>query len=161
MTRVFLMVVALVCLCVLGCGGNNTVGASDYVPVTKFDPSRDAAKDIADAVAEAKRSGRQVLLDVGGEWCIWCHKLDEFLETNPDVAELLHANYVTVKVNFSPENKNEAVLSRYPKIRGYPHFFVLDDTGAVLHSQSTGDLEEGDHHDRDKAMAFLREWAPR
>ena len=161
MTRVFLMVVALVCLLAFGCGGSNAVGTSDYVPVTKFDPSRDAAKDIADAVAEAKLSGRHVLLDVGGECCIWCHKLDEFFETNPDVAELLHSNYVAVKVNFSPENKNEAVLSRYPKIRGYPHFFVLDDAGAVLHSQSTGDLEKGDHHDRDKVMAFLREWAPK
>ncbi len=155
------MVLALVCLCALGCGGNNTLEAFDYALVTKFDPARDAEKDIANAVAEAKRSGRRVLLDIGGEWCIWCHKLDEFFETNPDVAELLQANYVAVKVNFSPENENQAVLSRYPKIPGYPYFFVLDDSGAVIHSQSTGDLEEGDHHDRDKVTAFLRKWAPK
>lgn len=161
MTKVSLTVVALVCLCTLGCGGNNTHKASDYEPVTKFDPARDAAKDIADAVAEANRSGRRVLLDVGGEWCIWCHKLDEFFATNPDAAELLQANYVAVKVNFSPENENQAVLSRYPEIPGYPHFFVLDESGTVLHSQGTGDLEEGDHHDRDKVMAFLRKWAPK
>ena len=151
----------LLCLLAFGCATDSSVRASDYVPVTKFDPSRDAAKDIADAVAEAKRSGRRVLLDVGGEWCIWCHKLDEFFEKNPDVAKLLHTNYVVVKVNFSPENKNEAVLSRYPEIAGYPHFFVLDETGKVLRSQNTGDLEEGDHHDREKVVAFLREWAPR
>jgi hypothetical protein len=63
-------------------------------------------------------------------------------------------------VNFSQENKNEEVLSRYPKIPGYPHFFVLDKDGKFLHSQSTGDLEEGDHHDRKKVLEFLEEWIP-
>jgi hypothetical protein len=41
--------------------------------VPKFDPKRDAANDINDAVKEAKRTGRRVILDVGGEWCGWCH----------------------------------------------------------------------------------------
>ncbi len=131
-----------------------------YSPVTTFDPQRDAAKDIADALREAKRSDRRVLLDVGGEWCIWCHRLDTLFMRHPALAEYLHSNYVVVKVNYSKENKNEAVLSRYPKIPGYPHLFVLAKDGALLHSQDTGELESGKGHDPAKIRTFLEAWSP-
>jgi thiol:disulfide interchange protein len=131
-----------------------------YEPVTKFDSSRDAAKDIAAAAGEAKRTGRHVLVDVGGDWCIWCKRLDAFFDEQKDVAEFLRKNYVAVKVNYSKESKNEAVLSRYPKVAGYPHLFVLDGDGKLLHSQDTGVLESGKGHDREKVLAFLKQWAP-
>jgi thioredoxin-related protein len=131
-----------------------------YVPATKFDPGRDAAKDIQDATVEAQRTGRRILLDVGGEWCIWCRRLDSLFVASKDLAETVHKEFVVVKVNYSKENKNEAVLSRYPKIPGYPHLFVLDSGGKLLHSQDTSELESGNHHDHDKVMAFLKKWAP-
>ncbi|MDA0205498.1 MAG: thioredoxin family protein [Acidobacteria bacterium] len=131
-----------------------------YEAVHHYDPARDAAKDIDAAVAEAARSGRRVLLEVGGEWCIWCHRLDALWQEYPNLAEQLEANFVMVKVNFSPDNENRQVLSRYPEIPGYPHFFVLDADGSLLHSQGTGQLETDDHHDPEKVLAFLTKWAP-
>jgi thiol:disulfide interchange protein len=125
----------------------------------KFDPSRDAAKDIADAVALARKENKRVLLDVGGEWCGWCKKLDKFFEENAEAAAILKKSYLVVKVNFSQENKNEAVLSKYPKIVGYPHLFVLEKTGKLLHSQDTGQLETGAFHDPAKVIPFLKKWA--
>ncbi len=77
---------------------------------------------------------------------------------NKDLAETLHKEFVVVKVNWSKENKNEAVLSRYPKIPGYPHLFVLDSNGKLLHSQDTSELESGKGHDQDKVMAFFKKW---
>lgn len=125
----------------------------------KFDPKRDAAKDIADAVALAGKQNKRVLLDVGGEWCIWCKRLDEFFATNQEAAKILRERYIVVKVNFSPENANEKVLSKYPKIKGYPHLFVLDKSGKLIHSQDTGELETGDRHDPAKVIPFLKKWA--
>ena len=130
-----------------------------WVPLEKFDEKRDAAADIKLAVAEAKRSHRRVLLDVGGEWCIWCHRLDTLFMKNPDLSEFLHKSFVVVKVNYSKENKNESVLSAYPKIPGYPHLFVLDEKGKLLHSQGTGELEEGKGHSKEKVFAFLKTWS--
>ena len=46
---------------------------SRYVPVIQYDPKRDAGSDIKNAVIEAQRTGKHVLLEVGGEWCTWCH----------------------------------------------------------------------------------------
>ena len=33
-----------------------------------FDPKRDAAKDIENAIVKAKKESKRILLDVGGEW---------------------------------------------------------------------------------------------
>lgn len=135
------------------------VPESKYVPVDKYDPARDADKDIQDALAEAKRSNRRVLVEVGGLWCIWCSHMDDFFEKQRDVLAFREKYFVTLKVNYSDEVKNEAVLSRYPKVAGYPHIFVLDADGTLLHSQDTGELEEGKGYNLNKFTGFLKQWA--
>ena len=125
---------------------------------TKFDPARDPAKDVAAAAAAAKAQGKRVLVDVGGEWCVWCHIMDDFIAANPDVRSVLDAGYVVVKVNWSRENKNEAFLSTLPAIKGYPHLFVLDGSGKLVHSQDTDVLEQGRSYDKAKFVAFLKKW---
>lgn len=149
-------ILALLCAVAVSCAA-----VSQPIPADrqeKFDPTRDAAKDIAYGVTLAKKLNKRVLLDVGGEWCPWCKKLDKMFRTDPEVAEALKRGYVVIKVNFSQENENKEVLSRYPKISGYPHLFVLDKSGKLIQSQDTGLLESGDHHDHDKVMAFLQKW---
>jgi thioredoxin-related protein len=127
----------------------------------KFDPTREPEKDLRNSVTEAKKFNKRIILDIGGEWCIWCHRLDEFLERNDDLKNFLHENYIVMKVNFSPENKNEKFLSKYPKINGYPHIFILEKDGRLLYSKDTGELEKGRGYDHDKMFAFLKEWAPK
>ena len=126
----------------------------------KFDPARDAATDLQLAMAEARHSGRRIVLDVGGEWCPWCHRMDAFLHDDAQLHALRDAGYVWMKVNYSEENENAAFLSRFPEVKGYPHLFVLDADGKLLHSQFTGALEAGKSYDRDKFVAFLKAWAP-
>ena len=125
----------------------------------KFDPKRDPDQDLRVAMDIASKAGKRILLDVGGEWCIWCRKLDKFFQDNKDVSEFLHKNYVVVKVNWSKENKNEKFLGNYPAVKGYPHLFVLDSKGKLVHSQDTGELESGDHHDYEKVFTFLKKFA--
>lgn len=124
----------------------------------KFDPLSDPMVDLRKAIAEAQKSGRNILVDVGGEWYIWCHRLDEFFYKNKDINEFMQNNFVVVKVNYSPENKNEKFLSKYPKFAGYPHLFVLYKDGRFLRSQDTGKLEAGKGYNHDKVLAFLKEW---
>lgn len=122
-----------------------------------FDPTRDAEADVAAAVAQAARAGKRVLVEVGGRWCTWCHVLDQFFRAHDDVRRQRDEHYVWVKVNWSPQNRNEALLSRWPRIKAYPHLFVLDDAGRPIHSQATGELEAGKDYDREKMLAFLRD----
>src|SRR3982751_113132 len=80
-------------------------GSSSYVPVTRYDPKRDATQDLSEAINEAARTGKNVMLEVGGDWCSWCHTLDGFFTAHRDLIEVRDKNYVTVKINFSQENK--------------------------------------------------------
>jgi thiol-disulfide isomerase/thioredoxin len=132
---------------------------TEYIPVLKYDPARNAERDIQDALAEAKRTDKRVLVEVGGLWCIWCTHMDEFFEKQPDLLALREQAFVMVKVNYSDENKNEALLKKYPKVAGYPHIFVLGADGTLLHSQDTGDLEEGKSYNLGKFTDFLKHWA--
>jgi len=127
--------------------------------ITKFDPLKNPQQDLKEAVTEARKSKKRIILDIGGEWCIWCHRIDDFINSNKDIYNLLHKNFVLVKVNYSPENKNEKFLSKYPKISGYPHFFVLNSNGKFVHSQDTGKLEKGKGYDKGKFTAFLKKWS--
>ena len=127
---------------------------------TKFDPSRNAEQDIQNAILEAKRTGKRIILDVGGEWCGWCKALDRFFDEHADLATYRAKNYVWLKINYSPENENKEVLSRYPEIKGYPHLFVLGEDGKLLHSQSTSPLEEGKSYNLGRMFDFLKKWAP-
>ena len=142
----------------------NTPTAADIAAVAalnaQFDPARAPVADLETAKVEAQRGGKRIMLDVGGEWCSWCHLLDAFMEGDSELRRFRDANYVWMKVNYSEDNENAAFLSRFPEIKGYPHLFVLDAEGKLLHSQFTGDLEKGKGYDRAKFDAFLKEWAP-
>ncbi|HOI28580.1 MAG TPA: thioredoxin family protein [Melioribacteraceae bacterium] len=126
----------------------------------KFDPSKDPFSDLKTAVEKAAKENKRIILDVGGEWCIWCHRLDAFIDSDEEIKNFLTGNYIVIKVNFSPENKNEKFLSQFPKINGYPHMFVLEKDGKFLHSQDTGLLEKDKSYSREKILEFLKEWAP-
>jgi thioredoxin-related protein len=137
-----------------------SVFAQEYTPQEKFDPDRNPNDDLKAAINYAQSTNKNIILDVGGEWCIWCHRIDAFMHNTKEVKSLLDEYYVIVKINFSKENKNEKFLSTYPAIEGYPHFFVLDKNGKLLHSQNTGELEKDKDYDKDKFIAFLNKWKP-
>ncbi len=131
---------------------------SDTVKTSIYDAKSDPAKELSKAVKTASKKDKRILLQVGGDWCPWCKKLDKLFKENEEIASLLDKHYILLKVNYSKENKNEKFLSKYPKIEGYPHIFVLDKNGKFIHSQNTGDLETGEYHDPAKVIAFLEKW---
>lgn len=129
-------------------------------PDAKYDPKRDAAQDIQAALAEARRTNRRVILDVGGEWCSWCHTLDRYFVEHQDLRALRDKHYVWIKVNWSPENRNDAVLAKYGRIDAFPHLVVLEQDGSLLQSQDTGVLEQGSSYNLDRMKEFFTKWAP-
>lgn len=140
---------------------NATTPASHaFFTVAVYDTSRNPVEDLAATVARAQAEDKRILLDVGGEWCSWCHALDRYIDENEAVAAALARDFLIMKVNYSPEHPNEAFLADYPTIPGYPHFFVLEQDGSFLHSQGTGDLEEGKSYNEEAFLAFLSRWAP-
>lgn len=155
------MLFEIVMCAIIGLSCEKGQAERDFVPVTVFDPQRNAAKDIELAVREANRSGRNILLNIGGDWCTWCRKFDKYFEQNNDIRDYLYQNYVLVKVNYSPDNRNKDVLSKYPGIYGYPHIFILNKSGKLIQSQDTAVFEEENSYNRQRILNFLEKFSPK
>lgn len=125
-----------------------------------YNPANDASADIARAILEAHKTGKRILLDVGGDWCPWCLALDQLLRERPDLARLRDDNFITVPVYYNADNKNVQALSRYSKVLGIPHCFVLENTGALLQSQPMVELQTNGSYSPEKLKEFLTKWSP-
>jgi thioredoxin-related protein len=125
-----------------------------------YNPQANAASDLAQALGQAKDQHKQVLIQVGGNWCPWCIRLHGFMRSNQQIDSIMKADYVFVLINYSPENKNPEILAslEYPQRFGFPVLLVLDETGRRLHTQDTGMLELGKGYDPEKVKRFLLSW---
>ena len=117
-----------------------------------------AEEDAVAAIKLAQQTKRNVLIEVGGNWCVWCHKMDDFLEQNPDIYNALHNRYVLLKINVSDSNENEAFMKSLPPVLGYPHMYVSTETGKMILSKDTAELLEGDDYSRQNWLTFINQW---
>ena len=138
-----------------------TAAAPSRLPPAGYDPSRDPAADLKAAISQAQKEHKRILLEVGGEWCVYCRLLNKTIHENQQLLSRLESNFIVLKVNFSDEVKNEAFLSRYPKIPSYPHLFVLDADGKLLLSQTPDDFLKNDKYVADLVLAFVEKWGPK
>ena len=123
-----------------------------------YDEQRDPFKDAAAALALAKETNRQVLIEIGGNWCSWCHKMDAFLVKNPEVFQALHSQYVLLKINVSDSNENDDFMKSLPPVLGYPHMYVSTSSGKMLLSKDTAELLEDNHYSKEHWLAFINKW---
>lgn len=124
-----------------------------------YDPKADPFADLRDAIRIAKADKKRILLIAGGDWCVWCHRMTEYIHDHREVADRLKRFYVVVHVNVSDENSNPRFLAQYPKAEGYPHFYVLESDGSFLHSQGTGPLLKGKSYHLQRFIEFLDRWS--
>ncbi len=154
----------LLILAVLSGLSTSTLALDDINPFslpkysTEYDPDRDPFEDGHNALAYAKQTHRKVMIEVGGDWCRWCHILDEFINTHPKVKMTLHQNYVLLKVNVSDANNNEKFLSTMPRIDGYPHVFITDNQGSIQFSGDLSPLLENGKFSEQRFLEFLNRW---
>lgn len=124
-----------------------------------YDPNADAFEQYHAAIEEARASNRLVLIIAGGDWCLWCHRLHRFLETNTDVHSQLAKQFVVMKVYLGEENSNSFFFEQLPRAYGAPHFWVVAPDRTVLSSQSTAPFESGKRgYDKTRFLTWLQQW---
>ena len=133
---------------------------SSVLPVYSqaYDVKRKPNADGRDALKLAKETNRKVLIEVGGDWCSWCHILDRFIKGHPELELRLHQTFVVLKVNISDENDNAEFMAAFPPAKGYPHMYITDNNGNILHSQDTAEFRENKKYSEKRFMAFLDHW---
>lgn len=123
-----------------------------------YDESANGAEQIESALATAKKENRRVLVQWGANWCGWCHLLHGVFESDAAVKRKLLYEYDVVLIDIGKWDKNLDLAAKYEadfKAHGVPYLTVLDGEGDVIANQETSSLEEGDHHDPAKVLAFL------
>lgn len=123
-----------------------------------YDERRNPNADGRDALKLAKETHRLVLIEVGGDWCSWCHIMDRFIKDHPNVETRLHQTFVVLKVNISDVNDNAEFMAAFPPARGYPHMYITDSSGSILHSQDTAEFRENKKYSERRFMSFFDRW---
>ncbi len=128
-----------------------------------YNPKAEAKSDISLAVKKARAEGKHVFLQIGGNWCPWCIKFHRFVDADPEIKKLVEDNFVAVKVNYSPENRNETILANldFPQRFGFPVFVILNAKGQRIHTQNSAYLEEGDSYNKKNVVQFFKHWTPK
>ncbi|WP_394172921.1 thioredoxin family protein [Thalassotalea litorea] len=137
-----------------------TAKIADALPIYSkiYDDKRDPFADAIAAIALAGHSNRNVLIEIGGNWCTWCHKMDAFLEQNPDIYKALHDNFVLLKVNVSDSNENADFMAGLPPVLGYPHMYVSTGQGKVILSKDTAEFLDDGSYSKQAWMTFIERW---
>jgi hypothetical protein len=125
-----------------------------------YDPHADPFAQYQVAIEQARASNRLLLIIAGGDWCLWCHRLQRFLEQNADVHAQLAETFVIMKVYVGAENSNSFFFEQLPRAYGAPHFWVIAPDRTVLTSQSTAPFESGKRgYDKERFLSWVRQWS--
>ena len=127
-----------------------------------YDPAANASADLEKVTQQAAKEHKYVLLQIGGNWCIWCKRLYKFVHDDAELTAAVQKNYIVYHLNYSKENKNLPMLQKlgYPQRFGFPVLVILDDKGNRLHTQNSGLLESADSYDKQKVLEMLKQWSP-
>lgn len=160
MKRLFFLLFTFLTIAVAGLAQEKKDSKVQSEKIAIYNPQANAKAELEAAAAKAKKAGKHVFVQVGGNWCSWCILFHKLVDATPELKNYLNSNYETVLVNYSPENKNADVMASlgYPGRFGFPVFVILDGDGKVLHIQNSAYLEEGKGHSVKKVMEFLQGW---
>jgi uncharacterized protein YyaL (SSP411 family) len=136
-------------------------GGDSRVYGRKYDPARNPAEDLKLAVADAQKENKRILLVVGGDWCKWCHVLDSFLKTNKEIKQPFNEVFIVMKVNMSPENRNQEFLAPFSETYTYPFFVILNKNGREIGAYNPGVLEDNNSYSVAGFKAFIEKFRPK
>ena len=98
------------------------------------------ATDLVDhAIAEAKAKNKIVFLHFGAPWCIWCHRLEDWM-ARPEISAILAKDFIDCKIDEDRTIGGKDVELKYTegKKTGIPVFFFIDGNGKVLSNSLPG-----------------------
>jgi thiol:disulfide interchange protein len=137
--------------------------AQDLSTFHIYHPEEDATAGIRSAVKAAAQIHKNVFVQIGGNWCIWCARFHQMSTTDPQLDSAFSANFIVYHLNYSKENMNLPLLAMlgYPQRFGFPVFVILNEKGTPVHIQNSEYLEQGKGYNKEKILSFLNDWSPR
>jgi thioredoxin 1 len=124
-----------------------------------YPDNADARKEVADALQEAAKDHKRILLVFGASWCFDCFALD-YRFHQPDIQPIVDKNYHVVHIDIGQHDKNNDLVQKYkiPIEKGIPSVAVLDGKGHLLYT--TAEFESARRSDPQEIVKFLQTWKP-
>jgi len=97
-------------------------------------------KSIADAMTEAPKTDKKIVLDVYTDWCGWCKRMDKSTYSDDEVTSYISKKYIASKMNPEKEGKVTFQGKEYSHrefaqalgVRGYPATAFFNEKGELL-----------------------------
>lgn len=100
---------------------------------------RQARQVLADGLDKARSAGKRVFLHFGAPWCVWCHRLEDWM-ARPEIHAILDKDFVDVKIDIDRMAGGKEELARFVGSdgSGIPWFAFLDADGKTLATSDPG-----------------------
>ncbi|MGM5630122.1 thioredoxin family protein [Apibacter raozihei] len=128
-----------------------------------YSPLENAEQKIDSLLSVAQKENKFVLIQIGGNWCQWCLRFHQLIKETPEIQNIINKNFLVYNLNYSKENKNEELLTKYefPQRFGFPVFVILNQNGVKIHTQQSDYLENGENgYNIERVKNFLEQWSP-
>ena len=124
-----------------------------------YDEKADAAPAVNAARARAKREGKLLLIDLGGNWCPDCRILAATI-AQTELKGFVDRRFEFVTVDIGRRDKNLAVPRRYGlKVEGVPALLVVDPkTDKLLNAGHVADLSDARHMSPQGLADYVARW---
>ena len=165
-----LRLVFVACLCALSASAQaataprlSVASLSDLnVPSAPYDEKANANAAVDAAVARAKKDGKLVLIDLGGNWCPDCRILAGLMEL-PKMRAFLDAHYEMVSVDVGRFNRNLQIPARYgitQRLEGVPAILVVTTDGRLVNAGRVSAIQDARHMTPQTLADWLAQWTP-
>ncbi|MGA7675120.1 MAG: thioredoxin family protein [Rhizomicrobium sp.] len=130
---------------------------------TPYDANADASAALDAAFARARKNGKRVLIDMGGNWCGDCIVLANLMQL-PEMKPFLAAHFEIVKVDIGRYDKNLQIPARFGvtdrlKSGGVPSVIIAEPDGSFVNRNDISALEDARHMTPQAIADWLAQWA--
>jgi thiol-disulfide isomerase/thioredoxin len=130
------------------------------VPDAPYDETANADARVDATIARAKKSGKRVMIDLGGNWCADCRILAGLMEL-PEMDTFLKAHYELVSVDVGRFNRNLQIPARYGitrRLEGVPAILVVTANGKLVNRGRVSAIQDARHMTPQALADWLAQW---
>jgi thiol:disulfide interchange protein len=126
-----------------------------------YDEHANADAAVAAAFDRAKKSHKRVLIDLGGNWCVDCVVLANFLKL-PEMQRFMAAHYEMVSVDVGRFDRNQQIPARFGitgRLKGVPALLIVTPDGKLINGDDVFATSEAHDMTPGSLAAYLARYA--
>jgi len=141
-----------------------SVAAMTSLPVverTPYNEKADAVAAVDAAFARARKSGKRVLIDLGGNWCGDCIVLANIMQLK-EMKPFIASHFEFVAVDVGRFDKNLAIPARFgitKRLEGVPSVIIAEPDGKFVNEGKISALSDARHMTPQGVADWLAQWA--